>query len=220
MTHINETPLRKELPELPLRMRLLPVDARGYPIPWFVGYVEGVPDFRTIRMGGREMAVIGNRCWLCGKPMGRYAAFVIGPMCAVNRVSSEPPSHLGCAEFAVKACPFLVRPHAKRRETGMPEEAEPAPGVMISRNPGVALVWVSRDWRPFRINEAGEWLINVGTPSSVSWWCQGRPATRLEVEESVESGCPALKAEADKQGIPPEQTERQLVEARELLPEA
>lgn len=213
--------LRRELPELPRRMRNLPVDSRGYPVPWFVGYVDGVPDFRVVRPAGREMAITEKRCWLCGEKRGRFGAFVIGPMCSVNRVSSEPPCHLECAEFAVKACPFLVRPHARRRESGYPEEAESADGNMILRNPGVSLIWVSTDWKPFPIDSKGSWLINVGNPDSFSWWREGRPATRAEVQESFDSGCPLLKKEAEREGEEAvDYYEAQLLRALKFLPAA
>jgi hypothetical protein len=47
-------------------------------------------------------------------------------------MSAEPPSHRECAEYAVRACPFLTRPLAVRNERGL-DGFEPA-GVMIKRN--------------------------------------------------------------------------------------
>src|SRR5215831_18617572 len=122
--------LRPELPPLPRRMKALPVD-RGYPVPWFVEWIDGVPDFRI--MDGRKLvrAVRERLCWVCGQPLGSFLAFTVGPMCAVNRISSEPPSHRDCAVFSAKACPFLTRPTMRRREAGRPEEAEQPGGMMI-----------------------------------------------------------------------------------------
>jgi len=37
------TALRESLPSLPLAMRGLPRDHRGYPVPWFVAWVDGKP---------------------------------------------------------------------------------------------------------------------------------------------------------------------------------
>ena len=34
----------------------------------------------------------------------------------MNRTSAEPPSHRDCAEFAVKACPFLTQRELTRRK--------------------------------------------------------------------------------------------------------
>src|ERR1041385_2432550 len=98
---------RTDLPELPARLRKLPVE-RGYPVPWFVAFVDGHYDFRVIGPGKIARAVQENRCWICGDTLGSYLCFPIGPMCAINRVTSEPPSHRECAEWSARACPFLL----------------------------------------------------------------------------------------------------------------
>jgi len=43
-----------------------------------------------------------KRCWLCGQPLGKFMCFVVGPMCAINKTSAEPPSHRDCALYAVQ----------------------------------------------------------------------------------------------------------------------
>ena len=147
---MNTIPLRTDLPPIPLRMRSLPV-FRGYPVPWFVEWIEQPdktrePDFRIT--DGRKMARAHRekRCWVCGELLGIRLAFVIGPMCAINRISGEPPAHRDCAEFSAQACPFLSTPKERRREDRLP------PGVVFSetglkRNPGVAMVWITREYR-------------------------------------------------------------------------
>ena len=191
--------LRKDLPELPRRMSHLPLDERGYPIPWFVWIKDGVPDFRVIRPGGVQEALRWEKCWLCGGKRGRFGAFVIGPMCIVNRLSSEPPSHRECAEFAVKACPFLVRPGARRREANLPEERADAPGNMLLHNPGVAACWVSDAWAPVRAERG--LLIKIGPhPVDLSFWREGRHATRQEIVDSIDAGFPKLLEIAEKEG--------------------
>jgi len=192
------TELRKDLPPLPKRFFHLRVDERGYPVPWFVAWIDGKPDFRVIRPGGVAEALRHEKCWLCGGRRGRFGAFVIGPMCAINRVSAEPPSHRDCAEFAVKACPFLVRPNAKRRDANLPDATEKPAGEMLARNPGVSLLWISDRWSPFRAENGI--LFDVGAPTEVSWWREGRPAMRGEVIESIDTGFPTLSAMAEKEG--------------------
>ncbi len=191
--------LRKDLPPLPDRMRHLPVESRGYPVPHFIAFIDGEPDFRV--MDGEKLrdCVRFKRCWLCGQALGRNVSFVVGPMCAVNRTSAEPPSHRECAEFAVKACPFLSRPKAKRLE-GLPEGTTEGAGFMIRRNPGVALIWTTNA-RAFSVFRApGGVLFDIGEPESVSWYAEGRPATRAEVLASIDSGCPALEEMARQEG--------------------
>src|SRR5205085_2956452 len=132
-------------------------------------------------------------CWLCGQRLGTYLAFVIGPMCAINRISSEPPSHRDCAEFAAVACPFLARPQAQRRTANLDPNVEPAAGMPIKRNPGVALVWVTREYKIVSAPKAqggSGWLWQVGRPTAVRWYAEGRTATRDEVMASITSGMP------------------------------
>lgn len=186
------TILRPNLPPLPDRMRGLAVH-RGYPVPFFVAWVNGEPDFRV--MDGRRWneCVKFSKCWLCGGPLGRFQTFVSGPMCGVNRTSAEPPSHVDCAEFSVKACPFLSMPKMERREGGLPEGHRDPAGVMIRRNPGVSLLWTTRKWKLFDDGN-GRPLFDMGDPTQVQWFAEGRSATRAEVVASVESGLPALQA--------------------------
>lgn len=214
--------VRPSLGVLPPRIAKLRVDHRGYPVPWFVAWIDGVPDFRVIDTP--KLAIAHNRalCWICGEPLGAWLAFVIGPMCAVNRVSSEPPSHRECAEFAACKCPFLAMPKAQRREANILAETMPAAGVGLKRNPGVALVWITKEYKPFR-TETG-WLFQVGEPRETLWFCEGRTATREECEASITSGLPLLRepAEAQDQAEPgcgaSKELDRMLAKALTLLP--
>lgn len=137
--------------DLPERMADLPVDDRGYPVPWFVAWHDGKPEFRAMDPAKFARAIKEKRCWVCGERLGVNLCFVAGPMCGINRTSSEPPSHLMCARWSAQNCPFLSNPRMVRRE-------------------------------------------DVGEPDSVEWYACGRPATREEVEASIESGLPNREA--------------------------
>lgn len=187
---------------MPNRIRNLPRNDAGYPVPWFVATIDGKPDFRVIRQGGIEFALAERLCWICGQRIARHlpGVFVIGPMCAVNRVSAEPPSHGECAIYAAQACPFLANPRKRRREGGKPEEAVNPAGEMITRNPGVALCWFSKGWRPFGDGNGGR-LFDVGDPLRTLWFAEGRPASREEVLASINSGLPILREMAESEGV-------------------
>jgi hypothetical protein len=192
---------RPDLPPLPDRMRGLPIDERGFPVPWFV-YEEapGKWDFRVIGPGKRETAWNNRTCWLCGQRLGTYGAFAIGPMCGVNQVTSEPASHRECAEYAVRACPFLTRPLASYNHSKpLPEGSKQPDGYFITRNPGVALLWVTKDWRPFKDGKGG-FLFRLGEPREVVPYARGRVATLEEVMASVDGGMPLLLQAAELDG--------------------
>jgi len=196
--------VRPDLETLPLRLRKLRVDARGYPVPWFVAWVPGpdgvdVPEFRAMDGVKFRAAVKLKLCWVCGEPLGRWLAFPIGPMCAITRTISEPPSHQECAEWSVRNCPFLSQPRMVRREDNLPADAEEAAGHGIKRNPGVVAIWTTRSYELFK-DANGKPLITVGEPDTVTWWCEGRAATREEVDASVAGGLPILMNDAKAQG--------------------
>jgi hypothetical protein len=201
--------LRRELRGLsmPAHIRTLPIDARGYPVPFFVAVVDGVPDHRVADPAKRRLCIDQDLCWICGKRLGSYLAFVIGPMCAVNRISGDAPMHRDCAEYSIKACPFLTRPHMVRREAGMPETAVKAAGEMIERNPGVMLLWITRGWKP-KYDADHRMLFALMEPLHVTAFREGRIATRTEIRESVASGVPLLAEMC-----------RTVIEARELQSE-
>lgn len=185
---------RPELPPMPPRIAALPLDDRGYPIPFFVAYIDGKPDFRVADPDKVVACVKCRLCWVCGQGLGRNLAFPIGPMCTVNRTTAEPPSHRDCALWSAIACPFLSRPHAHRREDELTEaNAGNVAGEMIKRNPGVTAVWVTRSYELFP-DGTGKVLFEVGPPVEVTWWREGRRATRTEVMEAIESGIPLLRA--------------------------
>ncbi len=187
--------LREGLPKLPETLRDVPVDARGYPVPFFVAWVDGQPDHRVIDPKKLVRCVREQLCWICGQPLRWPAVIVNGPMGCVNRVSSEPPSHEACARFSVTACPFLSRPHAHRREAGMPDGHCEAPGVMLKHNPGISLLWWTSRVEAFSVARA-RYLFSIGTPLRVEWWTQGRRATREEADQAIVAGLPHLVAMA------------------------
>lgn len=196
------TELRKGLPPLPVRMQSLPISEKGYPVPYFVAWIDGKPDFRVMDGAKLVRAVKFDLCWLCGCKLGKHKTFTIGPMCAINRTISEPPSHRECADFAVQACPFLTLPKALRRESGLNIDGvnlKEGAGVMLKRNPGVTLLWTTLSFRIMNDGRGGA-LFRLGDPEFLQWWAEGRTATRAEILESINSGLPLLRGIAEQEG--------------------
>jgi hypothetical protein len=190
---------REGLPERPARIMALPLDERGYPVPYFVAWFDGKPDFRVADELKMIQCIRGRRCWICGGPLGKFQTFAIGPMCAVNRVSSEPPAHLECAHYAARACPFLLMPSAGRRSVSTMPEGTHVHEMAHQRNPGVILLWTSTlPYRPFK--NAKNILFEVPEPTSLEFWSAGREATPAEIWESFESGVEILRAGTAPQG--------------------
>jgi hypothetical protein len=114
-------------------------------------------------------------------------------MCAINRVISEPPSHRECAEYSVRACPFLSRPRMRRNETNFPAGVQGAAGFGLERNPQAVAIWITRTFKPFRASAGNAGILfSLAPPEAVLWFAHGRAATRAEVLASIESGYPSL----------------------------
>jgi hypothetical protein len=198
--------LRSDLPPLNKRIASLPIDERGYPVPAFVQWLYkdgekiraaprgcGVPDFRIIDPHHLKDCVTQSLCWVCGQKMGIHRAYVIGPMCVINRNSAEPPSHVECAEWSVRGCPFLSRPNMVRREDELTAKSEGnVAGHMIKRNPGVTVIWQIRNSLKLWNDGKGGILFDIGEPESVRWFKEGRVATPEESIESINTGIQTL----------------------------
>ena len=193
------TTLRPELRSIiPPRMQARPIDARGYSIPWFVDYVDGKPDFRCADQRKLKRAIAHKLCWLCGEKLGRHLSFVIGPMCVVNRVTSEPPCHLDCATYAVKGCPFMTLPEAQYRTANLPAEATEPGGCPLKHNPTACAIYTTHDFSIFLPGNGI--LFRLAEPESITFWHRGRLATRAELDAALAIGFPKVRAMAEAEG--------------------
>jgi len=200
------------------RIKALPRDPRGFPVPWFVHIgKDKVADFRIIGAAKVEYAIGANLCWICGHALPRDKAFNIGPMCTINRVSAEPPSHRSCAVFAAMNCPFLTKPRMRRNTKDLPEGHMPPVGKPVMHNPGATCVWVTQEFRVMPVDNGV--LFRIGEPIDVRWFCHGKTATRDEVVKAIGKGLPILIDEAKQEG---EDAVRALLQAvqrmRQYLP--
>jgi hypothetical protein len=113
----------------------------------------------------------------------------------------------------------------RRNEKDMPEEAIDAPGIGLLRNPGCAVVWLTREFSTFLApgGNAGH-LIELGDPTEVLWFIEGRMAMRDEALAALERGIPALRKMCDEESSPArceqarKQLEQQYVAAQALVP--
>jgi hypothetical protein len=187
---------------LPAAMADLPRDHAGRPVPWFVAFIDGKPDFRVVAPGKLARALRAGLCWVCGRGFagGEDRAWLIGPMCAVNLVTPEPPSHLGCAVWSAENCPFLTTPNMTRRDRHLPAGTVEPAGIMIRRNPGASVVWVTgyRAWKAERGSDG--YLFRLGPAKRALWFACGREATLAEALASIDSGLPLLAQMAAADG--------------------
>lgn len=175
--------MSRALPPMPRNIAALPVAQSGYPIPWFVAeqpQPDGtvLRDFRVASNERRAESVVAGRCYVCGQPLGLHKAFVMGPMGTINAVTSEGPMHTDCAEWSLKACPFLVNPEMRRRVGNYGGQVEALPGSAM-HNTGLSLLWLTKG---FDIEgPADTFLIVPGKPLKLTPWVGGRKASEEEL---------------------------------------
>lgn len=117
-----------KLVPVPPRMRHLPTDKRGYPIPETV-YRDnhGNPHFTINDEFKRRIYISRDLCPICGKKLNRARWFVGGPLSAFdpNGTYIDPPLHHECANYALQVCPYLAMPHYKRIDAATLEKVSP-----------------------------------------------------------------------------------------------
>lgn len=111
---------------IPHIMRNLPIDDRGYVIPYFTPIVNGVPDFRYQDEKKRQNCFNYNLCSICGKKLiPRIFWFISGPLGLKNKTASDAPMHEECARYSINVCPHMIFQKAERRSEGGPHTPEP-----------------------------------------------------------------------------------------------
>jgi hypothetical protein len=105
----------------------------------------------------------------------------------------------------------------RRNEKDIPEDTREPAGIMLKRNPGVTLIWVTRSYKPFKAD--GGVLFWIGDPQRVEFYAEGRKAAHDEIMASIDSGMPILRGMAEQDG--PEavaELEQMYANAMELVP--
>lgn len=185
---------------LPERIKALPVDDRGFPVPYFVAIVDGKPDHRITDPNKLVACVSQGLCWVCGQPLHNDITFIVFPMCAANSITDEPPAHYECNKFSCTYCPHLSNPKAKRNTHHLP-------GELVRSETGIDNTGlpVQGIWTPY-CNEyqieptSTSLLFRLATPEKVEWYYEGRLATKEEVLSNFNVRIPVLERQVDEQG--------------------
>jgi hypothetical protein len=85
-----------------------------------------------------------------------------------------------------------------RRRDNLPEDTVEPDGIMCPRNPGICVAWTTRRFAKKPMLQ----LFDVGDPTEVTWWREGRPATYGEALDGLVTGLGVLQEEADKEPRP------------------
>lgn len=124
--------------EVPTRMKSLPRDRRGYPIPFVVlTDSSGEPNFRLDDAKKVHHCMINRLCGLCGQPL-KDDMWVTG---GAKRILSDiipfidAALHFSCGKYALQVCPFMASPVYNRTLTEKQIDKNKYPGLNFALQP-------------------------------------------------------------------------------------
>ena len=97
--------------EIPDYLKHLPVDSRGYPVPYIIFIDDqGKPNFRVNNFAKVKECIFYKKCQICGKPLNSDIWFIGGQLSCFHKNGSfiDPPVHHDCGRFALQVCPYMV----------------------------------------------------------------------------------------------------------------
>lgn len=114
---------------LPPAMKNLQQDARGYPVPVTVPWIDGRPKFASVSTSRKLIVGKFHLCGICGNTMepgepyyftwdadnaGFYEAAIAAGVAVRGQMSQEPGGHRECILYSAMACPHLSSNSARR----------------------------------------------------------------------------------------------------------
>ncbi len=155
---------------IPDLMKDLPM-WKGLPIPYFTLIVDGVPDFTAVEFMRVNQCMMNETCGICGKPItdGKFC-FIGGELSVKNRVYIDPASHVACAYYAAKACPYLAGTKRQYAKEGRAEKAEDIHILMSMKDqprPKRMAIYIAKSYEMFFEN--GGYLCKAGLAWKIDW---------------------------------------------------
>jgi hypothetical protein len=124
---------------IPMRMRGLEKDHRGYPIPYGVYRdLDNRPHFTINDELTRQKILNNHLCGICGKKLERARWLIGGPLSAFteNGAFIDPPMHAECARYALQVCPYLaLASYRNRIEDKTIDPTRQGPGYVTFMDP-------------------------------------------------------------------------------------
>jgi hypothetical protein len=176
-------------PPIAERLRRLPPDDQGRPVPWFVQWVDGRPCYDKTDPRCFDVAVHQHLCWVCGQRLGTYLSWALEPISIITRRAGVPPQHRECAIHAT--------------------ELWPLPNI-----PEIQLVWTGKSYQ--WSESKGAYTFELGPHEQLLWLRKGLPAGRADVIEAVAKRLPEVRERTLATAVGPRQHQAalQALEAR------
>lgn len=204
--------------EIPPRMRRLPLDKRGYPVPVIILWTE---DGRPIFAANDAQVVLRchaeDRCHICGERLARGRWLVSGHYSALaeNGTILDGPLHDECCHYAMRVCPYIAAPEygklvAKKQIAGTdragiltlptPTDGLPRPIVFVAQMT-VALELRRNDTDPFDLPSVRP---RPGSVRKVEFWRHGEQITDSRAIAALIEGAREVLARQGAGGLRPD----------------
>lgn len=176
----------KDIP-VPPRMRHLPKDARGYPVPYVVYVdIDGKPNFVINDSATRYRCLIDDLCSICGKKLLTGRWFAGGPQSAFHEQGCyiDTPMHGECVRYALVVCPYLAMTSWKTISDKVAKRADlkgitVIDNTMIDERPEVFVaVLATRQ----KIINYGQYIKPLRPYRRVEYWRHGKMLSKQEGE--------------------------------------
>jgi hypothetical protein len=117
---------------IPPKMRRLPLDPRGYPVPYIVQRdLDHRPFFVINDAVKSHGCATRGLCSICGGKLERDIWLIGGPGAAFHEHGAylDPPMHYTCATYALRVCPYLGTRYTGRIDAALAKHGRWPPAL-------------------------------------------------------------------------------------------
>jgi hypothetical protein len=162
--------------EIPFRMKDLPRDTNGYPIPFTMLRTEdGAADFTRHDLAAIGKSIFDQLCSICGQALHTDIWLLAGAKIALNPHGGyiDPAMHKQCAVYALKVCPYLALPSFAKR---LPNEVDASHSSVriITGKPVVFALVKTCNYHVVTTPQGGTILLPIRPLLDIEYWREGR----------------------------------------------
>lgn len=170
--------------DIPTKMKDLPKDKNGYPIPYTIRKdEEDTPIFSQHDESLLHNCISNSHCGICGQPLGNDIWLLAGAKIALQPLGGyiDPPMHKQCGTYALQVCPYLALPSFLKRSPN--EIAKSTDKVLVlSGKPSVFGFVKTSDYR-LLLNDNGTIIIIPERPFlDIEYWREGELLTKSQAK--------------------------------------
>lgn len=190
---------------IPQRMKGLPLDQRGIPIPWNVVIDRnGLAHFAIQNQERRDLALAKKLCPICGQKLANRKWLVGGPRSALHPQGAyiDTPMHDECAHYALRVCPYIAAP-VYAREIGpikAAQNADALAGVLIRTDPAQppsrppADMFVAVETTGFTLTPARRYVRPNRPYKQIEFWRHGQQLDEKQAMADILQSDPELES--------------------------